>query len=223
MRCWTSRSRPNERCRPRNSPCESGETPEAERLARHSVRALAALLAVNCPDGSRLIALEAISSGEVPPARLCATLEVPIVRKIRRIVLGYPLASGSELGKPGDTPMATLLDSSETISATIYDILLEARDSFEKETRSEMRYPYYRPLLIKAGDALRSGFSREISQTGIGLLHRYELLRDEVLVTIASGQSYSVNLRTQILWCHPLGEGWFVSGGEFLDVAALDQ
>ncbi len=45
------------------------------------------------------------------------------------------------------------------------------------------------------------------------------LERGEVVVTIRGEEGQEpVALRTQIMWCKDCGEGWYISGGRFIDV-----
>ena len=76
-------------------------------------------------------------------------------------------------------------------------------------------------MTIDIGKFRLSGFSREISETGIGLLHNAELRNSEVEVTIPTEQGYSVQIRTEIVWCTPCGEGWYISGGRFLGITRI--
>jgi len=62
--------------------------------------------------------------------------------------------------------------------------------------------------------------TREISSSGIGLLHRGSIPLDEVTIRIAS-ESRDYFYRVQIEWCTPCDEGMFLSGGRFLPSADL--
>ena len=104
----------------------------------------------------------------------------------------------------------------------IYQLIAEARDREKLERRAETRYPFFRPVLIQQADGRQiSAFSRDISERGIGLQHNLKLPLREVEITISSEQGYSVRVRTKIVWCRPCGDDWFVSGGEFIAVAAI--
>lgn len=60
-----------------------------------------------------------------------------------------------------------------------------------------------------------SAMTREISRTGIGLLHRGSLSPGETTVRMAS-ETREFEYRVQIEWCHPCDNGMFMSGGRFL-------
>jgi hypothetical protein len=50
-------------------------------------------------------------------------------------------------------------------------------------------------------------------------LHIMPLERGEVVVHLSKSSEAPVAMRTQIIWCEDCGEGWFISGGRFLDLA----
>jgi hypothetical protein len=60
-----------------------------------------------------------------------------------------------------------------------------------------------------------AAMTREISRTGIGVLHRGSLAPGEVRVKMA-GDSRTFEYRVQIEWCTPCDNGMFMSGGRFL-------
>jgi hypothetical protein len=120
-----------------------------------------------------------------------------------------------------DTNMAITPDTALTPNASLHDLFVEARDTYERETRVEMRYALLRPISIQAGDQIQTGFSREISRTGISLLHSRELPRGLVVVSIPTEQGPELRIQVQIGWCRPAGHGWFISGGEFAAICDL--
>ena len=60
-----------------------------------------------------------------------------------------------------------------------------------------------------------SAVTREISRTGIGLLHRGCVALGEVTVKMAS-DTREFEYRVLIEWCQPCDNGMFISGGRFL-------
>jgi len=117
--------------------------------------------------------------------------------------------------------MATTTDAAIAPGASLDDLFVEARDAYERETRIEMRYALVRPISIESGDQVQIGFSREISRSAIGLLHSRELPRGEVVVSIPTERGAELRTRIQIAWCKPAGHGWFISGGEFVELRDL--
>lgn len=89
----------------------------------------------------------------------------------------------------------------------------------EHERRSEVRYPFFRPLSLEWNGQRYSAFGREISASGIGMLHNFELPTQEVEIEIPKTAEETVRMRTQINWCRSCGEGWFISAGEFVGAA----
>ncbi len=60
-----------------------------------------------------------------------------------------------------------------------------------------------------------SAMTREISRTGIGLIHRGSISPGEVKVRMAS-ETREFEYSVQVEWCHPADNGMFLSGGRFL-------
>lgn len=79
-------------------------------------------------------------------------------------------------------------------------------------------FPFFRPIAIHIDEKQFSAFSRDLGENGIGLVHSFDLPCDEVAITIREGEE-SIRVRTKIVWCEPCGEGWYLSGGEFIGLA----
>jgi hypothetical protein len=112
------------------------------------------------------------------------------------------------------------------IEQTVLRLLNAARDEEQLERRGEPRYPFFRPVsLLMDGPQRRqfSAFSREISKSGIGLLHNMPLELVETTLAILGPVGEVCRFRTQIVWCRPCGEGWYLSGGRFLDIIAVGK
>ncbi len=106
----------------------------------------------------------------------------------------------------------------------IYQLVLEARTGLKTEQRSELRYPFSRPVSIEMdGGQKYSAFSREISESGIGLIHNMDLNDREVEISIPSEGGYSIRVRTRIVWCEACGEGWYISGGRFIGIGSIGR
>ncbi len=60
-----------------------------------------------------------------------------------------------------------------------------------------------------------AAMTREISRTGIGILHRGSISPGEVTVRMA-GDTQTFEYRVLIEWCSPCDNGMFISGGRFL-------
>jgi len=117
--------------------------------------------------------------------------------------------------------MATAVAFSRPEGAVLYDLLRMASDSYELETRREMRYAFYRMVRIELGGLSYEGFSRDISPAGIGLMHQADLPRELADVVLKGEDDETVSLRVQLEWCRPIGNGWYLSGGRFVAVNDL--
>lgn len=106
----------------------------------------------------------------------------------------------------------------------LHPLLVEARANDKREDRWGIRYPFFRAVSIETDCGIRhAAFSRDISASGIGLLHSMELPVGEVEITVTGGRGYSVKVRTHISWCHSCGEGWYISGGQFISVPMIAE
>ncbi len=119
--------------------------------------------------------------------------------------------------------MESKIECSMYSKMVIHELILEAHHDNMKDRRTEPRCPFFRPVSIQMPGGFRySAFSREISTVGIGLLHSFELRAGQVEIAVPSRRKQVVRVRTRILWCRPCGEGWFLSGGQFVGVAGID-
>jgi len=67
-----------------------------------------------------------------------------------------------------------------------------------------------------------SAMTREISRTGIGLLHRGSVSPGDVIVRMASdSREFQYNVRIE--WCTPCDNGMFISGGRFMVTGDSDE
>lgn len=60
-----------------------------------------------------------------------------------------------------------------------------------------------------------AAMTREISRTGVGMLHRGSVSPGEVTVRMAS-ETREFEYLVLIEWCHPCDNGMFMSGGRFI-------
>ncbi len=112
------------------------------------------------------------------------------------------------------------------LEETVSELLADAREAAE-EQRKEKRQPFFGPAVVvveESGERRSySCFCRDISPSGIGLLHNMELKTGEIVVKVVRKSGTEVRFRSVLLWCRPCGEGWFISGARFLDLALEDQ
>jgi hypothetical protein len=101
----------------------------------------------------------------------------------------------------------------------VHQLLDEARAQELADRRAEMRHPFFAPVDVRIDDTSHlSAFSREISPLGIGLLHNEPLAPETVTLRLRGPGGTTLAVQTQILWCRPCGEGWYLSGGRFLQL-----
>jgi hypothetical protein len=98
-------------------------------------------------------------------------------------------------------------------------LLREAREG-EDERRAERRMPFFVPVRFspaRDGGRQFTCFSRDISATGMGLLHSEAVEPGEVVLTIPIKSCGDIRIRSEIVWCQPCGEGWFMIGARFVE------
>ena len=97
--------------------------------------------------------------------------------------------------------------------------LQEILESIEKSDSENLRESERLELTVPAeirtlrGNTV-SAMTREISRTGIGLVHRGAVATGEVTVKLA-GETRQFEYRVEIEWCCPCPNGMFMSGGRF--------
>ena len=109
------------------------------------------------------------------------------------------------------------------IRAAIMRLLDECKTASGAQ-RAHKREPFFGPVTVVVGDGENqrqfSCFSRDISPTGIGLLHNMPLPFGVVALTIRREVSQDVRLRGEVMWCQSCGEGWYTSGIQFTAVGS---
>ena len=107
------------------------------------------------------------------------------------------------------------------VRAAIAQLIEEDSQLGACERRRESRYPYFQAVTVVSDNGNRSlaGMTRQISSSGIGLLHCGPLGKGHVSVTLHGEFGYAVTLPIEKVWCRPCGPYWFLSGGRFLDLA----
>jgi len=106
-------------------------------------------------------------------------------------------------------------------SLTAKEVAQQLLQEVCKDNRRETdRHPFFRPVSVTPDNEKGnnySAFSRDISLGGIGLLHNMPLDTVEATLTITGNSPEPHKIRAKIQWCQPAGEGWYISGVEFLD------
>jgi hypothetical protein len=102
-------------------------------------------------------------------------------------------------------------------SGQLHELVLRAETDFNRDQRSEPRYPFFHPVSVRVDGHSFSAFTREISVSSIGLLHNMELPLREVEIVVAGKQQV---LGVCLERCESCGEGWYLSGGTFVGIDA---
>lgn len=117
--------------------------------------------------------------------------------------------------------------SADPWSRPSIDDLKHILESIEKADSDNLRESERLELSVPAevktsrGNVI-SAVTREISRTGMGLLHRGCISPGEVVVRMAS-ESRNFEYRLLVEWCRPCENGMFMSGGRFLGKHCSDS
>lgn len=91
------------------------------------------------------------------------------------------------------------------------------------ERRAEKREPFFHLIILVSGEDPQrrlTCFSRDISTNSMGLLHFEPIEPGEVVLTIPSKTWGNVDVRSEIVWCRPCGEGWYLCRARFVEIIA---
>jgi hypothetical protein len=100
------------------------------------------------------------------------------------------------------------------------DRLIREVSLAERDRRSVHRTAFVRPVTVQilgGGDKSLLAFSKNISPVGMGLI--LEEARPEGTMAILSIQTFTdrdVQIRSELRWCEPFGNGWSISGWKFI-------
>ena len=106
------------------------------------------------------------------------------------------------------------------------------------ERRGEFRYPY--PFLVTLTPVDGEGtvfdgeggkvtalpedsmvvVGKDLSERGFGFFHEHPLPYRRAIVTLSDNSGYSVQLLIDLAWCRFTTQGWYESGGRFLEVTS---
>lgn len=109
------------------------------------------------------------------------------------------------------------MSTNEAIESFVHEA---CNDSFTNR-RSETRHPFFVPVSLRdpqqGGDAIPA-FSRDLSLSGLGLLHHARLEPGCFFEVTFVYRGREVQSTAEVLWCREAGEGWFMSGCRFIPV-----
>lgn len=84
------------------------------------------------------------------------------------------------------------------------------------------RRAYFRPasIVTDGGRSVAWGFTRDMSDQGIGLLHDVPVKQGLTHVGVSALNGEELQMRVDIKWCRHCGDGWYISGGQFVPLMA---
>ena len=105
------------------------------------------------------------------------------------------------------------------MSLVVEQLLKESEVALLSERRASPRKPFARPVLITHGrNGTFPGFSRDISDFGIGVIDQSEWESGTIAdIEIHSLFGRNVTVRAEARWCDQYGKGFYVTGWYFLD------
>lgn len=106
----------------------------------------------------------------------------------------------------------------------IHRLLTVGQEEEKREEGMGVRYPFFQTVSIATDDGeCQVAFCRDISNDGIGLMHRMPIVPGEVTVTFTSRSGSCTIVSVRIVWCRTSGEGWFISGGYALSAPTVEE
>ncbi len=102
---------------------------------------------------------------------------------------------------------------------SIASLLMDIVHNQGVERRVEPRHPFVQSVSLTVDGMSNDSlvvFTREISASGIGLLHNAKLDTGTIELTFDSPTGNTCRIATEIIWCRALTEGWYISGGRFV-------
>lgn len=103
------------------------------------------------------------------------------------------------------------------LQSKLHALVRHARAGHDSENRSNPRYPFFQPITITRGAERISAISRDVSTTGIGVLHNVPLPAGRLVLGIPCEIGNVIHLSGEVVWRKEFGEGWQLSGIQFID------
>lgn len=105
-----------------------------------------------------------------------------------------------------------------TLSDAELEALLAAAQG-HADRRVDPRHAFFTTVTLRSDSnpsVVVSAFSREISRSGIGLLHAAPVFAKELYEVDIRIVDVRVVRRAQVIWCRAVGDGWYLSGIRFV-------
>lgn len=93
----------------------------------------------------------------------------------------------------------------------------------DHERRAEKRHAFVYPVSIhRPNESPEFGFSRDLSLTGLGLIHsRPWEARTIADLEIHAPSEKSVAFKSEVRWSREYGDGWYLIGWRFISLVTL--
>lgn len=90
------------------------------------------------------------------------------------------------------------------------------------ERRGDRRFPFPYPVRLAAmdeghGEPEMTVIAKHLSESGLGFYHQAPLPYRRVRVWLSSPIGLEVEMIMDLNWCRFVGQGWYVSGGRFVE------
>ena len=112
--------------------------------------------------------------------------------------------------------------SDPIIERMVQNLIREEIQHVSRERRSAHRESLIRPVTISLRhdeDIIVRGFTRNISPMGVGVISDLDFVVGGVsIIKIHSLENQDKRVLSECRWSNPFGDGWFVSGWNFLSV-----
>lgn len=116
--------------------------------------------------------------------------------------------------------LSTAQSGSDRQLEELVNRLTDEESRGEYERRSVHRTPFVRPVTVRiigGDDKKLLAFSKNISPRGIGLILEDAIGEGTIAtLTIHSLKKQQIHIRSELRWCTPFGNGWFISGWKFI-------
>lgn len=104
----------------------------------------------------------------------------------------------------------------KNLTADFNVLMLDSESEVPNERRANERRPFVRPIDFRIADGGGSGFSREISQTGIGTITQFEPeVGTYATLVIHLMNKSKMSIEAEVRWTRSFGSDWYLTGWKF--------
>ena len=112
--------------------------------------------------------------------------------------------------------MLTMTNDCVAPELEIPRLVADAKEFAERERRSDTRFPFFRYASVHLNGQIHSAYTRNISDSGIGLMHAMELPLCDVELLITTDPGRLLKVRARVERCELCSSGLYLSGLTFL-------